>query len=145
MVSSLDIVPTVVAIAGANLPTDRAYDGDNIIPYLKEGKIVERSFHWYRFKALHYDSKIYGDRLEIASRHGDWKLYRHGKEHPYKLFNLGSDIGEQNDLAAQYPEKIKEMITAYEKWIQLHKAPLYFDYPDELHNTKELYYTHGTK
>ena len=33
-VSSLDIVPTVAAAAGISLPTDRVYDGLNVMPYL---------------------------------------------------------------------------------------------------------------
>ncbi len=33
-VSSLDIVATVAAAAGISLPTDRVYDGINLIPYL---------------------------------------------------------------------------------------------------------------
>jgi arylsulfatase A-like enzyme len=143
VVSSLDIVPTALEIAGGNLPTNRTYDGNNIIPYLGKKEIMERSFYWYRFKPLAYGNKIYGDRLEIAFRRGDWKLYRHGKDFSFKLFNLANDIGELNDLASQYPEKVKELIIEYEKRIQIHKAPLYFDYPDSLHHIDELYYTHG--
>src|SRR5947207_9607717 len=33
-VSSLDLVATAAAAAGVSLPTDRAYDGINLLPYL---------------------------------------------------------------------------------------------------------------
>ncbi|MCF7567049.1 sulfatase-like hydrolase/transferase [Sabulilitoribacter arenilitoris] len=143
IVSSLDILPTAVSVAGGNLPTDREYDGSNILPFLMQGQVVERSFHWYRFKALAYGSNLYGDWLEISSRKGDWKLYRRGKDASYHLFNLSEDIGEQNNLADQYPEKVEEMIRAYQEWIQTHKAPLYLDYPIKKHNVEELYFTHN--
>lgn len=143
VVSSLDIVPMSLAIAGGNLPKDRDYDGINIIPYIGKGESAERSLFWYRFKPFKYGNKIYGDRLEVAFRQGDWKLYRKGKDYPFKLFNLAKDIGEQNDLSSKHPKKVKELIFEYEKGIQAHKSPLYLDYPDSLHNKEELYYTHG--
>ncbi|MEZ5948386.1 MAG: hypothetical protein R3C12_03995 [Planctomycetaceae bacterium] len=32
------------------------------------------------------------------------------------LFNLRDDIGEQNDLAASRPDKLKELQTAFAEW-----------------------------
>jgi len=50
MVSSLDIVPTVAAAAGVALPTDRDYDGMDIMPYLTGQQISPvRTFCWRWF------------------------------------------------------------------------------------------------
>jgi arylsulfatase A-like enzyme len=46
-VSSLDIVATAAAAAGVQLPTDRVYDGLNIIPYLAGEQISpQRTLFW---------------------------------------------------------------------------------------------------
>ena len=36
-----------------------------------------------------------------------------------KLFNIAKDPGERIDLAAQNPEKVKELEAAYKNWIEL--------------------------
>ncbi len=41
-----------------------------------------------------------------------------GNSDVYQLFNLDDDIGEQNNLAETYPEKLKEMIEEYERIIK---------------------------
>ena len=57
----------------------------------------------------------------ISVHHGKWKLIRtfyHGKNqaHEYRLFNLETDIGEMQNLAATHPEivdKLDLLITDY--------------------------------
>ena len=46
-----------------------------------------------------------------AVRKGDWKLVYRMLTGALELYNLSEDIGEQNDLAAKYPEKVKELAT----------------------------------
>src|SRR4029079_15043311 len=47
VVSSLDIVTTVSAVAGASLPLDRVYDGLDILPYLKGDQVRPlRTLFW---------------------------------------------------------------------------------------------------
>ena len=44
-----------------------------------------------------------------AVRVGDWKLVYRMRTAKVELYNLKEDIGEQRDVAAQYPEKVKEL------------------------------------
>ncbi|MBQ2417546.1 MAG: sulfatase-like hydrolase/transferase, partial [Alistipes sp.] len=44
-----------------------------------------------------------------AVRSGDWKLVYRMRTAKVELYNLKEDIGEQKDVAAQYPEKVKEL------------------------------------
>ena len=44
-----------------------------------------------------------------AVRSGDWKLVYRMRAAKLELYNLKEDIGEQRDVAAQYPEKVKEL------------------------------------
>ena len=49
-VSSLDIVATAAAAAGISLPTDRVYDGLNLIPYLAGQQVAPpRTLFWRWF------------------------------------------------------------------------------------------------
>jgi hypothetical protein len=52
-----------------------------------------------------------------AVRVGDWKLVN-TRTAPPMLFNLKDDIGEQHDLSASHPEKLKELQAAFAKWEQ---------------------------
>jgi arylsulfatase A-like enzyme len=107
----LDIVPTVLAAVGADTK-NATLDGVNLLPYLegKQATAPHDTLYW-RF----------GDQMAI--RRGDWKLVRYGSnatlaanEMTPKLYNLAKDIGESNDLAAQEPERMKELQAAWDKW-----------------------------
>ncbi len=113
MMSEMDLLPTLVKLAGGEVPTDRTIDGKDIWPLLT-GE-TKQSPH----EALFY---FKGNRLE-AVRSGPWKLaivkqIENGidKEtaHPNEpltpiLFNLESDIGETTDVASQHPEIVKRL------------------------------------
>ncbi len=43
-----------------------------------------------------------------AIRAGDWKLVANCKN-PWELYHLSKDRGESNDLAAEYPEKVRQL------------------------------------
>ncbi|MEI6892162.1 MAG: sulfatase-like hydrolase/transferase [Pontiella sp.] len=112
MVSSLDILPTIAAISGATLPTDRNYDGFNLMPLLSGD--VEKS---PRQEFAYYN----GLTLE-AVRRGPWKLhlprksqnlvYWAKKRGAYKnldhvvLNNLSDDIAEKREVSQAHPEQV---------------------------------------
>jgi arylsulfatase A-like enzyme len=103
-VSTLDIFPTVAAVTGADLPADRTIDGHNILPLLRQDPGAKSPWDVFYYELT-------------GLRSGSWK-YREGllfhrykqKDNPHviQLFNLEQDIGEENDLSEQYPEKVKE-------------------------------------
>ena len=45
---------------------------------------------------------------QMALRSGDWKLYVDGGVP--RLYNLAEDIHEDTDLAASYPDKVKQLV-----------------------------------
>jgi arylsulfatase A-like enzyme len=105
-VIQLDILPTCVAAAGGKVDPAWRLDGVDLLPYLtgKNAAKPHETLYW-RF----------GEQWAI--RHGDWKLVqgRDGGPQPL-LVNLTNDIGEQNDLSAEQPEKVKELRGLWEKW-----------------------------
>ncbi|MEJ6644995.1 MAG: arylsulfatase [Akkermansiaceae bacterium] len=119
LVSQIDLMATIAAITEFELPdTNAAEDSHNLLP-LWEGKVDSvRTTHVHNTNPNSY-----------AMRHGDWILVdaRSGyvsrrdkgweKKHAYpeeerkeaKLFNFKNDPGQRKDLAAEHPEKVKEL------------------------------------
>jgi arylsulfatase A-like enzyme len=50
----------------------------------------------------------FGETDQIAVRQGDWKLIvKHGRS---ELYDLSSDVHEDHDVAAENPDKVRELI-----------------------------------
>jgi arylsulfatase len=118
--TTMDILPTIVAITGANLPVERI-DGINILPLLQgeERANPRRSMYYY-----------YNENDLEAVRRDNWKLvFPHGhrsyegvlpgknglpgaynqKETTLSLFNLRRDPGERYNVKELYPEILLEL------------------------------------
>jgi arylsulfatase len=108
----VDIVPTVLELAGVTKPDTwkgrpvPPAPGKSLAPAFAKDVIIDRDSIWW----LHEDNR--------AIRVGDWKLVA-AKGDPWELYNLGGDRAEQHNLAAQYPEKVKELEA---KWTDQMKA-----------------------
>jgi arylsulfatase A-like enzyme len=104
-ISSLDILPTVLAAAHAKPLGEGALDGVNLLPFLSGGQSGDP-----------HGALFWRWRSEQAVRQGDWKLVR-GKEHrDWRLIDLSTDIKETADLTLKHPEKAKELRELYERW-----------------------------
>jgi arylsulfatase A-like enzyme len=120
-VSSLDILPTVAAAAGATLPKNRTIDGVDLIGYLTgSNKTPPHEFLFWRWGETY------------AIRNGDWKLVK--KDDKVELFNLASDIAETRDLSKEHPDLVERLTNAYETWNMQMVQPLW---PHPLHENPE--------
>lgn len=110
MVSMLDIMPTFAHIAGADLPDDRPIDGVNIVNVLKnERERPNQEFMYFRdFEFRAYRSGKWKVKKAFDGVEGKW-WRKEVDPHPKLLFNLNKDPGEQQNLAEEKPEKLKEM------------------------------------
>jgi arylsulfatase A-like enzyme len=98
----MDILPTFVKLAGGKLPADRKLDGADIWPIMAaqlDAKSPHDVFYYYR-----------GLKLQ-AVRSGPWKLHLADRQ----LYNLETDIGESNDVAASHPEVVQRLQAVAEK------------------------------
>ncbi len=104
-VIGLDILPTALAAAGAEVKPEWQLDGVNLLPLLvgKTDKLAPRELY-FRFGVQH------------AVRQGDWKLVKASQKMEPMLVNLAQDLGEQKDLSAQFPDKKKELQSLFDKW-----------------------------
>ena len=49
-----------------------------------------------------------------ALRQGDWKITTIESGGAWELYDLASDRGETRDLSAQYPDRLKQMVSLWE-------------------------------
>ena len=45
----------------------------------------------------------------VQVRKGDWKAVSFSASEPFQLYNITADIGEENDLASQFPDVVAEL------------------------------------
>jgi arylsulfatase A-like enzyme len=117
-VAHIDMMPTLAAAAGASQPQGVAIDGVSLLPLVTG----EGAQSWDR------DTLFWQNGHYQVVRHGDWKLQLNDRPTDGLqkwLYNLADDPTEQNNLAASYPDKLKEL----EALLAAHQAgsrgPLY--------------------
>jgi arylsulfatase A-like enzyme len=110
-ICSIDLFPTVAAAVG--IEVNHQIDGVNILPALKGGKLDRQSLYWHY---PHYSNQ--GGFPGGAIREGDYKLVERYEDGRVHLYDLKEDIGEQNDLAAQQPERVEQMRKRLHAWYQ---------------------------
>ena len=98
-VAHIDLLPTLAAAAGAELPADRIIDGQNILPEATGEGVIERPND-----AIFWQSGTYR-----VVRAGNWKLQVDGRQNKSWLFDLASDPTEQFNLSEEHPEKLAEL------------------------------------
>jgi arylsulfatase A-like enzyme len=104
-----DMLPTLTAIAGVR--NQLKVDGISILPTLTaKGKQKQHPFLYWEF---------YEHGGKMAGRIDNWKGVRlnvlDNPNGPIELYDLNTDIGEKNNLAAQYPHLIKQFDVLFKK------------------------------
>jgi arylsulfatase A-like enzyme len=99
---SMDLHPTLAAIAGAELPADRTIDGRDIRPLLQAEEGAQTQ----------HEAFVYYKRNTIEAVRSDrWKLHiRKDDEEIQELYDLKADIGETNNLYAAHPDVIQDLL-----------------------------------
>ncbi len=121
---TIDVMPTLLDIAGAKAPEDRRLDGASLAPLLFKGKSLgPRRLFW-------------GYNEGVAMRDGDWKLVlnagrpkKNTKQNPnidwdrpddgrdtVGLFDLRKDREERHNLADRFPQRVAAMKAAVKLW-----------------------------
>ena len=129
VVSSLDIVPTMLAAAKTTIPAD--LPGLNILSELESGQAIGRE-RIFGESFAHDIADIQSPEKSLLFRwciEGNWKLLltydgevnRYKSTHPREekrpqLFNLKDDPWETKNLAKDHPELVSNLSTAISAW-----------------------------
>jgi arylsulfatase A-like enzyme len=119
IVSSVDIYPTLLDMAGISSVNGQVSDGESILPAIMGGTIIrDENF-------CHFPLEVSFSGCSPASsiRKGDWKLIRRyhfnrDLSHHYELYNLKSDIGETINLADSNLDKKVELEKLLNQYIE---------------------------
>ena len=112
-VSTLDILPTALAAAGAEAPADLELDGHDLMPLLDgSAETTGRG----RFVWRNYPT--------VAVRSGDMKLIKPNQDEPGGfLYDLSQDVREQNDLSGERPDDVASLEAVIEDWRSITVEP----------------------
>ena len=93
-----DLLPTVAEIAGVKPPAN--IDGISMLNALLGRRQRNHEFLYWEFHERGFSQAV---------RMGDWKAVRKSPDSPLELYDLKTDLGEQNNVAAKHPEVVKKI------------------------------------
>jgi len=111
----LDVIPTLLDLAGVPLPSGRTYDGASLSPVLLKGAPGREPLHFY-----YLDDKVH------AVRAGKWKLHVASNSQasvpgdatgpitqhdPPLLFDVLADPSETREMAASEPAVVQRLLS----------------------------------
>jgi len=119
MAGSIDILPTLAAITGAQLPSEKI-DGVNILPLMKgePGNNPRRVYFYYSGKNLNAVRKdnwklvfpmTYNSNVGSVVGKDGWPGTMNRVDYAGGLYDMRRDPGEQYDMKSVHPEIVKEL------------------------------------
>lgn len=103
-----DIMATILDVTGTAYPATHngkpiePLEGTSLLPALKQELPTRPPMFWEH-------------EGNAAVRIGKWKLVRKYPD-PWELYDMEQDRTELNDVAAQHPARVKDMLAQYEAW-----------------------------
>jgi len=97
-----DFPPTAAELAGVSAPAN--IDGISVMPALLGREQREHEYLYWEFHERGFTQ---------ALRLGNWKGIRFGSDRAIELYNLGSDVGEKNDVADEHPDIVTRMAALF--------------------------------
>ena len=117
LATSMDLLPTLAKLAGAETPRGRVIDGKDIWPLMsgQQGAVSphEAFFYWN------------GKGMLEAVRAGKWKLHRKGQG-KHELYDLRADVAESRNVAtanAPVIQRLLALMKAHEQEIARNSRP----------------------
>lgn len=136
-VINTDWIVTLLDLAGISAHVSESSRSFASILTGKGGPPTEvRSFFWH---FPHYNNQ--GGRPAGAVRHGNWKLVEYyDSPEQIELYELDPDLGEQNNVASKFPDRVRELRSKLNQWRQSIDAQIALPNPDfDAAKYRELY------
>ncbi|MDX6765325.1 MAG: sulfatase [Candidatus Methylacidiphilales bacterium] len=116
-VNNVDWIPTLLELAGALQPP--GLDGSSFAQGLTGGAFPQRKLFWH---FPHYTNQ--GGRPSGVVRDGRWLLVEYYDEEKTELYDLSSDVGQKQDLAAREPARVAALKTSLAEWRAVNKVQI---------------------
>ena len=124
----LDVMPTCLELAGATYPS--FYNGNSIKPLSGEARsflpLLQDKNGWDDERTLYWEHE-----RGKAVRKGNWRLTALANG-GWQLFDLAHDLSATNNIAAEHPEKVREMKSLWNNWAK----SVGLNVPDDIPETK---------
>lgn len=122
----VDIYPTLVAIAGGKLPATQVFDGESLLPLMRNVETPLKRTAIFQHFPGYLGAGVDQWRTTPVSviQAGDWKLLEYLEDGRLELYNLRDDLGESKNLAPSEPAKARELHDRLVAWRSEVKAPM---------------------
>lgn len=112
VLTAVDILPTLIQVAGAEFPEGYIADGEDISAALK-GEPFQRHkpIYWVWPPSAEGSKADSPNWPHLGYQSGDWKLLINPAMPRTELYRVSDDWYESNDLSSEYPEVTKQLIT----------------------------------
>jgi arylsulfatase A-like enzyme len=110
-VQSVDFYPTLLEIAGLPARPRQHADGVSLVPLLR-GRSMRRGPLFWHYP--HYGNQ--GGSPGAAIRDGAYKLIEFFEDDRVELYRMDEDGSESRDLAAQLPDKVRQLRRSLDAW-----------------------------
>lgn len=127
MVSSLDIMPTLLAAIDYKEPLNKPLDGVNLLPFITADteQVPHQTLYWRR-------------AAFAAIRHENYKLVRF-PDRPAVLYDIKNDRAEQRNLADTKPAIVRDLMTKLFAWETQLSAPLFVTHAKWIKQNRQRY------
>ena len=122
----VDIYPTFLELAGTTPPQDYPLDGASLVPLFRDANAtLSREAIYQHFPGyLGSGGDTWRTTPVTLVQAGPWKLMEFLEDKHLELYNLSNDLGEQQNLAEQMPDKAHEMYAKLGAWRKAIHAPM---------------------
>lgn len=115
--SAIDLVPSLLSLAGIPVPEGIAYDGENLADTLVGKSTASREAPLlFRRPPDRKHFRHYRDLPDLAIRSGQWKFYCDYDGGRPTLYDLSSDESEEANVAEANAELVKTLTTQLVAW-----------------------------
>lgn len=123
---SVDLFPTLLALAHAKPPKTQPLDGLSLLPLLlgRESGLKRDALYWHFPGYLGAGPDAWRTTPAGAIRVGDNKLIEFFEDGRLQLFDLRADIGQKRDLAKERPDLVRTLHERLKAWRQAVAAPM---------------------
>ncbi|MDF1825075.1 MAG: sulfatase [Verrucomicrobiales bacterium] len=123
----VDLFPTFCEMLDVEGPEGQILDGVSLMPLLKGGasEVTDRALFWHfpaylqsfgKGAAPEQRDPLFRSRPCSVIRKGDWKLLEFYESGEFELYDLKTDIGEEDDLSGTEVEKLELLKSDLDGW-----------------------------